>query len=332
MSHFVVTGGAGFIGSHLCERLLAEGHHVRCVDNLVTGSLANVRASSTDPRFTLMLRDIAASLTVPGRVDGIFHLASPASPVDYQELPLETLRTGSLGSFSVLELARDKNCPVLLCSTSEVYGDPEQHPQTEAYFGNVNPVGPRSVYDEAKRFMEATATAYHRKYGVRVRLARIFNTYGPRMRLEDGRVVPNFVSQALRGEALTVYGQGTQTRSFCYVDDLVEGLMRLFACDTSEPVNLGNPAEYTILEFAHLIIAAAQSRSTVAFRDLPIDDPKQRRPDISRARRVLGFEPKVELNEGLSRTVAYFRSALGRSQEATWARSAAQRGAIESPT
>ncbi|MFZ5893020.1 MAG: UDP-glucuronic acid decarboxylase family protein [Myxococcota bacterium] len=317
MSRFVVTGGAGFIGSHVCDRLLAEGHHVLCVDNFITGNIENLQRTRSEPRFDLSIRDVAASLHIPGKVDGIFHLASPASPVDYLEHPLETLRTGSLGTFNVLELARDKACRILVCSTSEVYGDPEQHPQRESYFGNVNPIGPRAVYDEAKRFMEACTMAYHRKHTLPIRIARIFNTYGPRMRLEDGRVVPNFVSQALRGIPLTIYGDGSQTRSFCYVDDLVEGLFRLFHSDICEPVNLGNPIEHTILEFARKIVAAVSSRSILEFRELPIDDPKQRRPDITRARAELDFHPKVPLDVGIQRTIDYFRRVMTRDHERT---------------
>lgn len=321
MKRYVVTGGAGFIGSHLCQTLLQEGHSVVCVDNFVTGDPSNVDHLFDESRFDLVVRDVSASLQVPGRVDGIFHLASPASPVDYLELPIETLRTGSLGTFAVLDLARDKACPVLLASTSEVYGDPEIHPQSEAYWGHVNPIGPRSVYDEAKRFMEAAAMAYWRIHGLQIRLPRIFNTYGPRMRLDDGRVVPNFMCQALVGEPLTVYGDGAQTRSFCFVDDLVDGLLALFRSDECYPVNLGNPVEHSILDFARLIIDASGSSSTLEFSSLPVDDPKQRRPVIDRARRLLGWEPRVALSDGLKRTLAYFTRTLDAGGRTTKRRS-----------
>ena len=309
MSRYVVTGGAGFIGSHLCERLLREGHNVVCVDNLVTGSLLNVQPLRGHSRFEFAFADVAASLVVPGKVDGIFHLASPASPVDYLELPLETLRTGSLGSFAALELAREKGCPILLTSTSEVYGDPEQHPQRESYFGNVNPIGPRSVYDEAKRFMEACAMAYQRKYGLSVRLARIFNTYGPRMHPADGRVVSNFIMQALKDEPISIYGDGSQTRSFCYVDDLIRGLIALMETgpETTGPINIGNPNEFTVRQLAEKVIELTGSRSQIVQEPLPQDDPKQRQPDISKAKRDLGWEPSVQLDEGLAKTIDYFR-------------------------
>lgn len=305
----VVLGGAGFVGSHLCERLLAEGAAVVAVDNLVTGSEHNLR--HLHGRVELLRQDVSQGLAVEGPVDYVLNLASPASPIDYARLPLETLRVGSAGTDHALQLAEAKGATFLLASTSEVYGDPLVHPQREDYWGNVNPIGPRAVYDEAKRYAEALATAYGRVRGVRVRIARIFNTYGPRMRLEDGRVVPAFVSQALRGEDFTVFGDGTQTRSFCYVRDLVEGLVRLVTSEVEGPVNLGNPREMTILQFAEAVRAAAGGGGRILFQPLPQNDPRQRRPDITRARELLGWEPKVPLEEGLVETIAWFRTALG---------------------
>jgi dTDP-glucose 4,6-dehydratase len=307
----LVTGGAGFIGSHLCERLLADGVAVVCMDNLVTGDLGNVEHLFGNPAFRFVRQDVTDYIHVPGPVDYVLHFASPASPIDYLELPIQTLKVGSLGTHKALGLAREKGARFLLASTSEVYGDPLEHPQKETYWGNVNPIGPRGVYDEAKRFAEAMVMAYHRAHGVQTRIVRIFNTYGPRMRLNDGRVLPAFMSQALRGEDLSVFGEGKQTRSFCYVDDLVEGILRLLRSDEVEPVNIGNPREMTILEFGQAVLKAVGGRSKFAFHPLPVDDPKQRRPDIAKARRVLGWEPKVALEEGLERTARYFKRKLG---------------------
>jgi dTDP-glucose 4,6-dehydratase len=308
----VITGGAGFVGSHLCERLIADGHEVICVDNLITGSERNLAGLEREPRFTFLRHDVSEPLFLEGPVDNVLHFASPASPADYLAYPIPTLKVGSLGTHNALGLAKAKEARFLLASTSEVYGDPEVHPQREDYWGHVNPVGPRGCYDEAKRFAEAITMAYHRYHGVRTRIVRIFNTYGPRMRLNDGRVLPAFMGQVLRNEPLTVYGQGQQTRSFCYVDDLVEGIVRLLMTDYAEPVNLGNPSEITVLELAREILELVpESKSTIVFRDLPQDDPKRRRPDISRARQVLGWEPKIDRADGLRRTLAYFRQAVG---------------------
>lgn len=307
----VITGGAGFIGSHLCERFLAEGLEVICVDNFITGNAANLEPLRASDRFTFIRHDISHPIEIDGAVDNILHFASPASPVDYLRHPIPTLKVGSLGTHNTLGLAKLKKARYLLASTSEVYGDPQVHPQREDYWGYVNPIGVRGVYDEAKRFAEAMTMAYHRYHGVDTHIVRIFNTYGPRMRLDDGRVVPNFIGQALRGEPLTIYGDGSQTRSFCYVDDLVEGIGRLLTCDFHEPVNLGNPNEVTILEFAREIIALSHSQSQIAYKPLPQDDPRVRKPDIGRARQLLGWEPKVERNAGLARTLEYFKSKLG---------------------
>jgi dTDP-glucose 4,6-dehydratase len=306
----VVTGGAGFLGSHLCERLLAEGHRVVCVDNLVTGRTDNIQHLMERDDFELLVHDVSNPFYVEGEVDNVLHFASPASPVDYLELPIQTLKVGSLGTHNSLGLAKANGARFLLASTSEVYGDPKEHPQTESYWGNVNPVGPRGVYDEAKRFAEAMAMAYHRTHGLEVRIVRIFNTYGPRMRLRDGRVVPAFLQQALTGEPMTVFGEGRQTRSFCYVDDLVEGIWRLLNSDLAQPCNIGNPHEMTILEFAETIRDAVGSDSEIVFKPLPVDDPQTRRPDITLARTRLGWEPKITLAEGLKSTVLYFRRAL----------------------
>jgi dTDP-glucose 4,6-dehydratase len=306
----VITGGAGFLGSHLCERALAEGYEVVCVDNLVTGRLENIKHLIPRGDFEYVEHDISKPFTVEGPVDIILHFASPASPIDYLELPIQTLKVGSLGTHNALGLAKAKGARFLLASTSEVYGDPKEHPQKESYWGNVNPVGPRGVYDEAKRFAEAMTMAYHRYHGVDVRIVRIFNTYGPRMRVRDGRVVPAFVQQALTNEPMTVFGEGQQTRSFCYVDDLIEGIWRLLMSDLLEPCNIGNPHEMTILEFAETIKAAVGSSSPIVFKPLPVDDPQTRQPDITRARERLGWEPKVALAEGLESTIAYFRSVL----------------------
>ncbi|NOT57704.1 MAG: SDR family oxidoreductase [Deltaproteobacteria bacterium] len=311
MARVLITGGAGFIGSHLCERFLKEGDEVICMDNFITGSPDNIAHLFTNKNFSFIPQDVTTFIYVKGPVDAILHFASPASPVDYLELPIQTLKVGSLGTHKALGLAKEKGARLLLASTSEVYGDPLVHPQKEDYWGNVNPIGPRGVYDEAKRFAEAMTMAYHRAHGVQVRIVRIFNTYGPRMRLRDGRVVPNFIAQALRGEDLTVYGDGGQTRSFCFVSDLVEGLVRLLRSDHTGPVNIGNPRELTILEFAQAIIQLTGSKSKITFNPLPVDDPKQRQPDISLARRVLNnWEPQVSLEAGLRQTIAYFQDKV----------------------
>lgn len=306
----LITGGAGFVGSHLCERFLREGHEVICVDNVITGSLVNVEHLRGNDHFIFIRHDISHPLEIDGPLDNILHFASPASPVDYMRHPIPTLKVGSLGTHNTLGLARAKHARYLLASTSEVYGDPIEHPQREDYWGNVNPIGVRGVYDEAKRFAEAMTMAYHRSHGVNTHICRIFNTYGERMRLDDGRVVPNFIGQALRGQPLTVYGNGSQTRSFCYVTDLVEGIVRLLQTDFHEPVNLGNPNEVTILEFAREIIELSGSSSTLAYEPLPKDDPHVRRPDIARARQLLGWEPRVERRDGLRRTMEFFRNKL----------------------
>jgi dTDP-glucose 4,6-dehydratase len=310
----VVTGGAGFLGSHLCERLLAQGHRVICVDNLLTGRRNNIALLLDDPRFRFVCHDISKPLAIDEPVDRVLHFASPASPIDYLELPIQTLKVGSLGTHNSLGLAKAHGARFLLASTSEVYGDPLVHPQPETYWGNVNPVGPRGVYDEAKRFAEAMTMAYHRYHGLDTRIVRIFNTYGPRMRARDGRVVPAFVQQALLGEPLTVFGDGSQTRSFCYVSDLIEGIYRLLESDLHDPCNIGNPIEMTVLQFAERIKAATGSRSEIVFRDLPVDDPKTRQPDITLARTRLGWEPVVSLEEGLGRTIEYFRAELRRER------------------
>lgn len=310
MTNSVVTGGAGFLGSHLCERLLAEEHRVICVDNLITGKLENIQHLTDHPGFEFIRHDVTRSFEIESDVQNVLHFASPASPVDYLELPIQTLKVGSLGTHNTLGLAKAKKARYLLASTSEVYGDPLVHPQPESYWGNVNPVGPRGVYDEAKRFAEAMVMAYHRYHRLDTRIVRIFNTYGPRMRLRDGRVVPAFIHQALQGEPLTVFGDGQQTRSFCYVDDLVEGIWRLLNTDTADPVNVGNPREMTILQFAESILRVTDSDSEISFEPLPVDDPKIRQPDITRATEVLGWEPKVALEEGLRQTVDYFRKIL----------------------
>ena len=304
----VVSGAAGFIGSHFCDRLLAEGHTVVGLDNFLTGSRRNVAHLQPEPRFELREQDITERFAVDGPVDSVANLASPASPKDYLEHPIETLDVGSLGTRRMLELALEKNARFLLTSTSECYGDPSVHPQVETYWGNVNPVGPRSCYDESKRFAEALTMAYHRKHGVRTNIARIFNTYGPRMKLDDGRVVPAFLDQALRGLPLTVFGDGSQTRSFCYVSDLVDGLYRLMQSDERYPVNLGNPCEMTIREFADYIRRFTGNDREMVFRPLPEDDPRQRKPDIGKAKAVLGWEPRVTLEEGMRQTVEYFRA------------------------
>ncbi|RKG92380.1 MULTISPECIES: UDP-glucuronic acid decarboxylase family protein [Corallococcus] len=309
----VVLGGAGFVGSHLCERLLDDGAEaVLAVDNLITGNEENVRTLKPRAGFRYVKQDIIDGLEVEGPVDFVFNMASPASPIDYANLPLETLRVGSIGTENALKLAEKKKAVFLMASTSEVYGDPLVHPQKEDYWGNVNPIGPRSVYDEAKRYSEAISAAYERSRGVNVRIVRIFNTYGPRMRLNDGRVVPAFVGQALKGEDFSVFGDGSQTRSFCYVKDLVDGLVRLVLSDVRGPVNIGNPREMTIKQFAEAVREAAGGGRQIVYQPLPKDDPKQRQPDITRARTLLGWEPKVSLEEGLRETIAYFREVAGR--------------------
>ncbi len=310
MATIVITGGAGFLGSHLCEAFLRRGDEVVAVDNLITGSMANVGHLVAREGFTFTNQDVSNDIVVSGPVDAVLHFASPASPVDYLELPIQTLKVGSLGTHNALGLARAKGARFFLASTSEVYGDPEVHPQPETYWGNVNPIGPRGVYDEAKRFAEALTLAYHRTHDLEVRIVRIFNTYGPRMRADDGRVVSNFLVQALKGEPLTVYGDGTQTRSFCYVDDEVRGLLALLDGDHTGPINIGNEAEFTMMELVEQVLAVTGSSSSVEFRPLPVDDPKQRRPDLTLARSLLGWEPTVTLSEGLTRTAAYFRATL----------------------
>ena len=307
MKKFVVTGGAGFLGSHLCDRLLAEGKQVICVDNFLTGRPQNIAHLEGRDDFSFIEHDVTKALHLDEKVDAVLHLASPASPIDYLELPIQTLKVGSLGTHNTLGLARAHEARYFLASTSEVYGDPLIHPQPESYWGNVNPVGPRGVYDEAKRFAEAMVMAYHRYHGLDTRIVRIFNTYGPRMRSRDGRVVPNFIRQALQSKPLTVYGDGSQTRSFCYVDDLIEGIWRLLNSDHNEPMNIGNPHEMTILEFAETIIESTGSQSAIAYQDLPEDDPKTRQPDITFAKSALGWQPMVPLAEGLLSTIEYFR-------------------------
>jgi dTDP-glucose 4,6-dehydratase len=311
MARAVITGGAGFLGSHLSDRLLAEGYEVAAVDNLLTGSLDNIAHLRDNPKFEYISQDITQPYTVTGPVDMIYHFASPASPVDYLELPLETLLVGSIGTHHTLDLAREKGARFLVASTSEVYGDPTVHPQTEEYWGNVNPNGTRAVYDEAKRYAEAVTFAYRRKFGLDAKIVRIFNTYGPRMRLKDGRVVPAFISQALRGEPLTVFGDGKQTRSFCYVSDLIDGIYKLSVSEQSGPINVGNPIERTMLQFAQEILKATGSDSQITYVPLPTaDDPKQRRPDITKAQTLLGWEPRIPLEEGLKDTIAYFQTKL----------------------
>ncbi|MBI3412157.1 MAG: SDR family oxidoreductase [Planctomycetes bacterium] len=306
----LITGGAGFVGSHLCDRFLGEGHEVLCVDNFITGNLGNCEHMRGNPSFQFIRHDISHPIEIDGPLDNILHFASPASPVDYLRHPIPTLKVGSLGTHNTLGLAKAKKARYLLASTSEVYGDPEQHPQREDYWGHVNPIGIRGVYDEAKRFAEAMTMSYHRYHSVDTHIVRIFNTYGERMRLDDGRVVPNLMGQALRGEPLTVYGDGSQTRSFCYVADLVDGIYRLLFTEFHEPVNLGNPNEVSILEFAKEILELSGSKSRIEFKPLPQDDPKVRRPDITRARRLLGWEPKIERREGMKRTMEYFKNKV----------------------
>lgn len=308
----LVTGGAGFLGSHLCDRLLAEGHDVIAMDNLLTGNTDNIAHLAGNKHFLFIEHNITNYIYIKDTLDAILHFASPASPVDYLELPIQTLKVGSLGTHNALGLAMAKGARLLLASTSEVYGDPQIHPQTEDYWGHVNPIGPRGVYDEAKRFAEAMVMAYHRSHQVDTRIVRIFNTYGPRMRLNDGRVVPNFIGQALRGEPLTVYGDGSQTRSFCFVSDLVDGIYRLLMSHEIEPVNIGNPTESTILEFAQKINAYTGNQAGIHFKPLPTDDPKQRQPNIAKAQRLLGWDPKVSLDQGMTETITWFAEKLKR--------------------
>jgi len=304
----LITGAAGFLGSHLCDRFIKEGYHVIAMDNLITGDLKNIEHLFPLENFEFYNHDVSKFVYVPGELDYILHFASPASPIDYLKIPIQTLKVGSLGTHNLLGLARHKKARMIIASTSEVYGDPSVNPQPEEYWGNVNPVGPRGVYDEAKRFQEAMTMAYHTFHGVETRIVRIFNTYGPRMRLNDGRVLPAFIGQALRGEDLTVFGDGSQTRSFCYVDDLVEGIYRLLLSDYVQPMNIGNPDEITIKQFGEEIIKLTGTSQKLVLRDLPVDDPKQRRPDITKAREILGWEPKVSRAEGLKITYEYFKS------------------------
>lgn len=310
MKTAVVTGGAGFLGSHLCDKLINEGFRVICIDNFITGSPDNIAHLFGNDNFVFIKHDVTNFIHVPGKVDYILHFASPASPIDYLKLPIQTLKVGSLGTHKALGLAKEKNAVFLLASTSEVYGDPLIHPQSEDYWGNVNPVGPRGVYDEAKRFAESLTMAYHRYHGLQTRIVRIFNTYGPRMRLNDGRVLPTFIHQALTGEPLSIFGDGSQTRSFCYVDDLIEGIYRLLLSDEVLPVNIGNPDEITIKQFAEEVLALTGSKSKIAYHPLPEDDPKVRQPDISKAKEILGWEPKVSRTEGIKRTLEYFKKII----------------------
>jgi dTDP-glucose 4,6-dehydratase len=304
----LITGAAGFLGSHLCDRFIKEGYHVIGMDNLITGDLKNIEHLFKQEHFEFYHHDVSKFIHVPGELSYILHFASPASPIDYLKIPIQTLKVGSLGTHNCLGLAKSKKARVLIASTSEIYGDPLVHPQTEEYWGNVNPIGPRGVYDEAKRFQEAITMAYYNFHGLETRIVRIFNTYGPRMRLNDGRALPAFIGQALRGEDLTVFGDGSQTRSFCYVDDLVEGIYRLLLSDYHLPVNIGNPSEITLKQFAEEVIALTGTKQKIVYRPLPEDDPKQRRPDITKARQILGWEPKVERKEGLKTTYEYFKS------------------------
>ena len=311
MIRSLVTGGAGFLGSHLCDRLLAEGHQVVCLDNLITGDIANISHLMGNSNFSFLNYDVTNYLFIDGKLDFIFHFASPASPIDYLKVPIQTLKVGSLGTHKALGLAKAKGARFFIASTSEVYGDPLIHPQKESYWGNVNPVGPRGVYDEAKRFAEALTMAYHRYHGIETRIVRIFNTYGERMRMNDGRAIPAFLSQAIKNEDVTVFGDGSQTRSVCYVSDLIDGIYRLMMSDYDMPMNIGNPEEVTMLELAKEIIQLTGSRSKIIFQDLPEDDPKVRQPDITKAKELLGWEPKVHRHEGLQRTLKYFKMKLG---------------------
>ncbi|MFZ8866230.1 MAG: UDP-glucuronic acid decarboxylase family protein [Schleiferiaceae bacterium] len=308
MPRILITGAAGFLGSHLCDRFIREGYEVVGMDNLITGDMRNIAHLQSLPEFTFVHHDVSTHIHLNGHLDYLLHFASPASPIDYLKIPIQTLKVGSLGTHNCLGLAKEKGARMLIASTSEVYGDPQVHPQTEEYWGHVNPVGPRGVYDEAKRFQEAMTMAYHRYHGLETRIVRIFNTYGPRMRLNDGRVLPAFIGQALRGEDLTIFGDGSQTRSFCYVDDLVEGIYRLLHSDYAEPVNIGNPDEITIRQFAEEIIQLTGTTQKIIYQPLPKDDPTQRQPDISKAKAILGWEPKVDRAEGLARTYAAFKA------------------------
>ena len=307
MKRVLITGAAGFLGSHLCDRFIKDGYHVLAMDNLITGRLKNIEHLFHLEQFEFHNNDVSKFINVSGELDYILHFASPASPIDYLKIPIQTLKVGSLGVHNCLGLAKAKGARILIASTSEVYGDPTVHPQSEEYWGNVNPVGPRGVYDEAKRFQEAITMAYHNFHGLETRIIRIFNTYGPRMRLNDGRVLPAFIGQALRGEDLTIFGDGSQTRSFCYVDDLVEGIVRLLLSDYAYPVNVGNPSEITISQFAEEIIQLTGTKQSIIYKDLPVDDPKQRQPDISKAREILKWEPKINRAEGLKVTYEYFK-------------------------
>ena len=308
LKHIVITGGAGFIGSHLCERLTTEGCRITCVDNLITGSVDNIRGLMKSDRVIMKLQDVSRFIDISEPVDYVLHFASPASPVDYLDFPIQTLKVGSLGTHNALGLAKTKQAKFLLASTSEVYGDPLVHPQNEEYWGNVNPIGPRGVYDEAKRFAESITLAYHRVHGIDTKIVRIFNTYGPRMRKNDGRAIPNFIDQALHGTPVTMYGDGSQTRSFCYVDDLVDGIVRLMHSSLNVPVNIGNPQEMTLLELAREIVRLTRSKSKIVFKPLPVDDPKKRRPDITRAKTHLKWQPRVSLADGLGKTIEWFRA------------------------
>ena len=317
MKRVLITGGAGFLGSHLCDRFIKEGYYVIAMDNLITGDIRNIEHLFHLKQFEFYHHDVSKFVHVPGDLDYILHFASPASPIDYLKIPIQTLKVGSLGTHNLLGLARAKKARMLIASTSEVYGDPHVHPQNEDYWGNVNPVGPRGVYDEAKRFQEAMTMAYHTFHGLETRIVRIFNTYGPRMRLDDGRALPAFIGQALNGEDLTVFGDGSQTRSFCYVDDLIEGIYRLLLSDYAQPVNVGNPNEITIQQFAEEIIKLTGTKQKIVYKPLPTDDPKQRRPDISRAKEILGWEPKVSREEGLKITYEFFKDLLKSRKEST---------------
>ncbi len=306
----LITGGAGFLGSHLCDYLMEKGHDVICIDNLLTGSSENIEHCIGNPKFTFIIHNVSEYIYIGGEINNVLHFASPASPLDYLKLPIQTLKVGSLGTLNAIGVAKSKNARFFLASTSEVYGDPLVHPQTEEYWGNVNPVGPRGVYDEAKRFAEAMVMAYHRSHKVDTRIVRIFNTYGPRMRINDGRALPAFISQALNGEDLTVFGDGSQTRSFCYVSDLVEGIYRLLVSDVTDPVNIGNPTEIKLIDVAKEIVEMTGSKSKIIFKPLPIDDPKYRQPDITKAEKLLSWAPEVSRTDGLKKTIEYFRSVL----------------------